>query len=186
MFHGIADSLLQLLSGPVACSVPGCSWQLLGAQQLAHHVANFHRIPPTNANYRHQLLSTGLTTNHACHNLNQLDPPASNGDDSHCLVDQNLNWRQEPQPLGGTHFQEPALGSAAVAKAASCPQLEEDIVKEEIEPLDKTKLGDMKGFFNFATVTTECSNGALRYLKKRSAYCKHFGNFHSNIYICAK
>ena len=136
---------MRLLSGPLPCTVPGCTWQLLGAQQLIDHVTQFHKI---STNQRHQADSPG---NYAfCHNL----PQPTTADGVSGVLDQNLNWQQ----LGVLQLQDPPLGGAAVDAAAACfdngiqcSQLVNDAVKEEEESVDGNQRKDVDEFFSFSS-----------------------------------
>jgi hypothetical protein len=142
------ESLVQLLSGPLCCTVPGCTWQLIGAQQLIHHMAQNHNIP-TNPQRRH---AENLGNYISGTNLNQEAlSPLSSG-----VLDQNLNWQQ----LGATHFEDPPLGGATVAETPvcfeNCSKTENDEVKEE-EIVDGSQKGSVRGFFSFSEANLEGS-----------------------------
>jgi hypothetical protein len=142
-----AESLVQLLSGPLCCTVPGCTWQLIGAQQLIHHMAQNHNIP---TNQRRHAEGLGNYISGTYLNQEALSPLSS------AMLDQNLNLQQ----LGATHFQDPPLGGATVAETPvcfeNCSKTKNDEVKEE-DSVDGSQKESVRGFFSFSEANLEGS-----------------------------
>ena len=142
----LSESLAQLLTGPLACTIPGCSWQLMGAQQLMQHVTQYHRIPTKSTPHNHTT-DNHLTNHHDISsqsnhlsNGNQLTytgPPATSTTGSgNSVTEQNLNWPQlgqfEVVPHGGAAVN----STVCYSNETCCTKVDEDRVKEEEQSVD--------------------------------------------------